>query len=136
MKPSSKTTGSYSTVITLSKISAHVLGAQCNCKAGAGGCCEHVAALFQARAGGCCEHVAALFQARAGGCYEHVAALFQARAGGCCEHVAALLHNILDYTELGLAIIPEDNGIGQDIFQVMVLFCFPKYNLCTMHKKT
>ena len=32
----------------------------------------------------------------------------KARAGGCCKHVAALLYNILNYAELGLAIIPED----------------------------
>ena len=46
VKPSFKTTGSYSTVVALSKISGYVLGAQCNCKAGAGGCCKHVAALL------------------------------------------------------------------------------------------
>ena len=44
VKPSFKTTGSYSTAVALSKISGYVLGAQCNSKAGAGGCCEHVAA--------------------------------------------------------------------------------------------
>ena len=62
MKPSFKTTGSYSTVVALSKISGYVLGAQCNCKA---------------------------------------------RAGGCCKHVAELLYNILDYVQLGFAIIPK-----------------------------
>ena len=31
-------TGSYSTVVALSKISGYVHGAQCNCKARAGGC--------------------------------------------------------------------------------------------------
>ena len=46
VKPCFKTTGSYSTVAALSKISGYVLGAQCNCKAGAGGCCKHVAALL------------------------------------------------------------------------------------------
>ena len=46
VKPSFKTTGSYSTVVALSKISGYVLGAQYNCKAGAGGCCKHVAALL------------------------------------------------------------------------------------------
>ncbi len=45
VKPSFKTTGMYSTVVALSKISGYVLGAQCNSKAGAGGCCKHVAAL-------------------------------------------------------------------------------------------
>ena len=52
--------------------------------------------------------------------------------------VNMLLHvvNILEYVELGLAIIPEDklaltthsNGIGQETSQV-----FPKYSLCTIH---
>ena len=45
MRPSFKTTGSYSTVVALSKITDYVLGAQCDCKAGAGGCSKHVAAL-------------------------------------------------------------------------------------------
>ena len=45
VKPSFKTTGRYSTVVALSKISGYVLGAQCDSKAGAGGCCKHVAAL-------------------------------------------------------------------------------------------
>ena len=63
VKPSFKTTGSYSTVVALSKISGNVLGAQCNCKAG---------------------------------------------AGGCCKHVAVLLYNILNYVQLVVAIIPED----------------------------
>ena len=45
VKPSFKTTGSYSTVAALSKISSYVL-AQCDCKAGAGGCCKLVAALL------------------------------------------------------------------------------------------
>ena len=40
------TTGSYSTVVALSKISGYILGAQCNCKPRAGGCCKHVAALL------------------------------------------------------------------------------------------
>ena len=31
-----------------------------------------------------------------------------AKAGEFCVHVAALLYNILNYAELGLAIIPED----------------------------
>ena len=87
VKSSFKTTGSYSSVVALSKISGYVLSAQCNCKAG---------------------------------------------AGGCCRHVDALLYNILNYVELELAIIPEDktsltphnNGIGQEISQVMVKFCF------------
>ena len=48
LKPSFKTTGSYSTVVALSKISGYVLGARCNCKAGAGGCCKHVDALLYA----------------------------------------------------------------------------------------
>ena len=81
MKSSFKTTGNCSTVVALNKNSAYVLGPQCNCKAG---------------------------------------------AGGCCKHVAALLYSILDYVELGLAIIPEErpalathnNGIGQEIAQV------------------
>ena len=38
LRPSFKTTGSYSTVVALSKISGYVLGAQCNYKAGVGGC--------------------------------------------------------------------------------------------------
>ena len=46
VKPSLKTTGCYSTVVALSKILGYVLGAQCNWKAGAGGCCKHVAALL------------------------------------------------------------------------------------------
>ena len=46
MKPSFKTTGSYSTSVALSKISGYVLGAQSNCKARAGGCCKHFAALL------------------------------------------------------------------------------------------
>ena len=96
MKPSFKTTGSYSTVVALSKISGYVLGVQFNCKA---------------------------------------------RASGCCKHVAALLYNILDYVELVLIITPEDktsltphnNGICQEIAQVMVQFCFPKYSSCIIH---
>ena len=63
VKLSFKTTGSHSSVVALSKISGYVLGAQCNSKAG---------------------------------------------AGGCCKHVAAFLYDILDYVEVGLAIIPED----------------------------
>ena len=98
VKPTFKTTGSYSTVAALSKISGYVLGAQCSCKAG---------------------------------------------AGGCCKLVAALLYDILDYVELRLAIIPEDKtctdthnkGIGQEISQVMVQFCFLKYSLCTIHRE-
>ena len=39
IKPSFKTTGSYSTVVALSKISGYVVGARCKCKAGVGGCC-------------------------------------------------------------------------------------------------
>ena len=46
VKPSFKTTGNYSTVVALSKISDYILCAQCNCKVGAGGCCKHVAALW------------------------------------------------------------------------------------------
>ena len=46
VKPSFKTTGRYSTVVALSKLSGYVLGAQCDSKAGAGGCCKHVAALL------------------------------------------------------------------------------------------
>ena len=34
MKPSFKTTGSYSTVVAPSKFLGYILGAQCNCKAG------------------------------------------------------------------------------------------------------
>ena len=33
-------------LLFLSKISCYVLGAQCNCNAGAGGCCKYVAALL------------------------------------------------------------------------------------------
>ena len=46
IKPSFKTTGKYSSVVSLGKFSGYVIGAQCNCKAGAGGCCKHVAALL------------------------------------------------------------------------------------------
>ena len=46
MKPSFRTTGSYSTVVARSKISGYVLGAECNSKAGAGGCCKHVAVML------------------------------------------------------------------------------------------
>ena len=63
VKPSFKTNGSYSTVVALSQNSDYVLGAQCNCKAG---------------------------------------------AGGCCKRAAASWYKILDYVELGLAIISED----------------------------
>ena len=38
-----KTTGSYSTVVALSKSTGYVIGAR---SAGAGGCCKHVAALL------------------------------------------------------------------------------------------
>ena len=41
-----KTTRSYSTVVALSKSTGYVIGACCKCKAGAGGCCKHVAALL------------------------------------------------------------------------------------------
>ena len=46
VKPSFKTTGIYSIVVALSKISSNVIGAQCNCNAGSGGFCKHVAALL------------------------------------------------------------------------------------------
>ena len=46
VKPSMKTTGSYSTVVALSKLTGYVIGACCKCKAGAGGCCTHVVALL------------------------------------------------------------------------------------------
>ena len=46
VKHPSKTTGSYSTVVALSKISRKVIGAQFNYKAGTGGCCKHVAAFL------------------------------------------------------------------------------------------
>ena len=46
VKPSFKCTGKYSTVVSLEKHSGHVVGGKCNCKAGAGGCCKHVAALL------------------------------------------------------------------------------------------
>ena len=46
VKPSFKTTGTYSTVVSLGKLSDYVVGSQCNCKAGAAGCCKHVAALL------------------------------------------------------------------------------------------
>ena len=41
-----KTTGSYSTVVALSKLTGYIIGARCKCKAGASGCCKHVAALL------------------------------------------------------------------------------------------
>ncbi len=46
VRPSFKNTGKYSTSFSLGKQSGCVVGAQCNCKAGAGGCCKHVAALL------------------------------------------------------------------------------------------
>ena len=46
VKPSFKCTGKYSTVVSLEKHSGHVVGGKCNCKAGAGACCKHVAALL------------------------------------------------------------------------------------------
>lgn len=46
MKPSFKNTGKYSTTVSLGKLSGCVVSAQCDCKAGAGGCCKHVAALL------------------------------------------------------------------------------------------
>ena len=39
-------TAIVSSVVALSKISGYVLDAECNSKAGAGGCCKHVAALY------------------------------------------------------------------------------------------
>ena len=39
-------TGKYTTIVSIAKASGFVVGAQCNCKAGAGGCCKHVAALL------------------------------------------------------------------------------------------
>ncbi len=44
--PSFKNTGKYSTIVALAKSSGHVAGGKCNCKAGGGGCCKHVAALL------------------------------------------------------------------------------------------
>ena len=44
VKPYFKTNGYYSSIVTLSKISGYVRGAQC--KARAGGCCRRVAALL------------------------------------------------------------------------------------------
>ena len=46
VKPPFKTTGSYSTVVALSKILGYVLVAQCNFNARAGGCGKHCAALL------------------------------------------------------------------------------------------
>ena len=46
VKPSMKTTRSYSTVVALSKLTGYVIGSCCKCKAGAGGCCKHVVALL------------------------------------------------------------------------------------------
>ncbi len=46
VKPSFKNTGKYSTTVSLGKLSGCVVSAQCDCKAGAGGCCKHVAALL------------------------------------------------------------------------------------------
>ncbi len=48
--------------------------------------------------------------------------------------IAAFLYNILDYVDLlitlfqrtKLVLILYNNGIGQEIVQVMVQFCFPK----------
>ena len=45
MKPSFKTLEAIPH-FALSKISGYVLGTQCNCKAGTGGCCRHVAAML------------------------------------------------------------------------------------------
>ena len=95
VKPSFKTTGSYSTVVALSKISGYVLGARCSCKP------ELV------------------------------------------DVVDMLLHCCVTFSTM-LNIIPEDktctdiphNKKGQEIDQVMVQFCFPKYSLCTFLCKT
>ena len=46
VKPSFRTTGKYSTIVSLGELSGYVVGAQCSCKAGAGGCCKHVAELL------------------------------------------------------------------------------------------
>ena len=46
VRPSFKTTGSNSTVVALSKILGYSHCTQCNCNAGAGGCCKYVAALL------------------------------------------------------------------------------------------
>ena len=46
VKPSFKTTSSYSVVIVSCKASGKVVGASCKCKAGAGGCYKQVAALL------------------------------------------------------------------------------------------
>ena len=98
MKPSFKTTGSYSTGVALSKISGYVLGAQSNCKA---------------------------------------------RAGGCCKHFAALLYNILNYVELGLAIIldnktctdtPQQGNRLRNIPGIGPILFFD-IQLCTIYRK-
>ena len=38
--------GSYAVLASYSKASGYVVDAQCNCKAGAGGCCKHITALL------------------------------------------------------------------------------------------
>ena len=46
VQASFKSSTNYSTSVCLHKSDGSVFGAQCKCKAGAGGCCKHVAALF------------------------------------------------------------------------------------------
>ena len=41
-----KSSTNYSTLVCLLKSDGSVLGAQCKCKPGAGGCCKHVSALL------------------------------------------------------------------------------------------
>ena len=46
VQASFKSSTSYSTSVCLHKLNSSVIGARCRCKAGAGGCCKHVAALL------------------------------------------------------------------------------------------
>ena len=46
VKLSFKTTGNYSTVVSLDKVSGEDMCARCNCKAGAGGCCKHYCIIY------------------------------------------------------------------------------------------
>ena len=46
VQASFKTSTNYSVSVCMNKLNGSVVGARCKCKAGAGGCCKHVAALL------------------------------------------------------------------------------------------
>jgi len=46
VQASFKSATNYSTSVCLHKLNGSVVGARCKCKAGAGGCCKHIAALL------------------------------------------------------------------------------------------